>query len=183
MKFAHSMLLLLLAGASPVGQTIPPLHASTLTSQWVSFPADCAGKSTVLIMGFTEDSRTQVAAWGRRLALDYNQSPTVSYYEMADLAAVPRLLRGLVLGKIRESVPDRAKPHFLPFTDHEADWKSAADYRGSAKEADKNDAFLVVADASGTIRYRTHGALDEAVYAALKQQLQVSTSPASPAHP
>ncbi len=157
--------------AAPAAPTLPQVHAQLLTGEAVTLPADLHGRPTVLVLGFSQGSREQVAAWGRRLAPDYRDAQDVAYYEMAELESVPRLLRGYVLKKIRETVPARAQPHFLTFTEHEAEWKAAAGFDA------RDDAYVLLLDPAGQVRYRTHGATSDAAYAELKQRLESLRTP------
>ncbi len=148
------------------GMRIPPVDGHTLSGNAVELPAGLQGKVGVLIVGFSQGSRGEAQAWGQRLAADYGNSQTVVYYEMPVLESVPRLLRGYVLKKIGESVSERGKAHFLPVLDHEKEWKALAGYHAA------DDAYLLVVDATGTVRWKTEGALTESSYAQLKQQLE-----------
>ena len=154
----------ILANAQP--PRIPPLHAAVLTGQTVNLPDDLKGKSAVLVLGFSQASRDQVTEWGKRLAADYRGSAAVAYYEMPILESVPRLLRGWVTKKMAESVPDRAKDHFMPVSDHEREWKSAVFYSKS------DDAYVLVVDSGGGIRSRLEGGASDVNYAEVKRQLQ-----------
>ena len=152
--------------ATPAPPTVPAVHAQLLTGEAVNLPADVHGRPTIIVIGFSQGSREQVAAWGRRLAPDYRDAQDVAYYEVAELESVPRLLRGYVMKKIRETVPERAQPHFLTVTEHEAEWKATAGFSA------KDDAYLLLIDPSGQVRYTTHGATSDAAYAELKQRLE-----------
>ena len=81
------------------------------------------------------------------------------------LAGVPRFLRGYVLRKISADVPDRAKPHFLTIDDHEAEWRSVAGYRKP------EDAYVLVVDGGGKVRWRAEGPATEAMYQQVKEHL------------
>ncbi len=144
---------------------IPPVHGTVLSGSAVDLPDALRGKTGVLVIGFSQGSRDQVATWGRRLAVDYRGSSTVTYYEMAALASVPRFLRGLVLKKIKDDVPQPAQERFLPVFDHEADWKSATGF----SKAD--DAYVLVVNGNGTVRWRTAGIASDAAYAEVKRRV------------
>ncbi len=154
--------------AAPNAPTLPAVHAQLLSGTAVNLPEDLHGRPTVIVIGFSQGSREEVAAWGRRLAPDYRDAQDVGYFEVAELEAVPRLLRGYVLKKIRETVPERAQPHFLTVTEHEAEWKSATSFADSSKD----DAYVVIVDPEGQVRYTTHGAVSDAGYGELKRQLE-----------
>ena len=149
----------------PPAERIPELHGSVLTGSAVDLPQNLEGKSGVLIVGFSQSSRAEVTEWGRRLAGEYRDSPTIVYYEMPVIAAVPRLLRGWVLKKLNEGVPDRAKSHCLPVLDHEAEWKHVAGF------AHDEDAYVLVVDEAGTVLWKTEGSLTDSRLAEVKQHL------------
>ena len=149
-----------------VGAAIPPVHGAVLAGPKVDLPEGLKGKVGVLVMGFSQGSRSQVTIWGKRLALDYYQSPQVSYYEMAMVASIPHIMRRLVLRKMKGDVSERGQTTFLPVEDHEKEWKAVTSYRA------EDDAYVLVVDGGGVVRWRTQGDLNEAGYAELKQQVK-----------
>src|ERR1700733_12224043 len=72
---------------------IPEVHGTSLSNEAVNLPEVLQGKGGVLVLGFSRSSRDAVAGWGRRLAADYRESPTVVYYEMPVLASAPGMMR------------------------------------------------------------------------------------------
>lgn len=167
MRMLHLLLgLLPLSGAGAPSSTIPEVHAQLLTGAQVNLPADNRGRPMVIVFGFSQGSRDEVAAWGRRLAPDYRDANDVAYYEAAELESVPRILRGFVLKKIKQTVPERGHAHFLAVLDHEAEWKATTHFEA------KDEAYVVLVDASGRVSYTTHGPVSDAAYAGLKQRLE-----------
>ncbi len=167
-----ALVALMLMGTSCAAQAqangpIPPLRGTVLTGEKVELPAGLKGKVGVLVVGFSQASRDEATAWGRRLAADYRDSNAVVYYEMPVLESVPKLLRGWVLKKIGDSVPDRAKPRFLPVVDHEKEWKTAAGYKSA------DDAYVLVVDGSGIVRETFAGAASDDKYAQVKRQVEL----------
>lgn len=148
-----------------VTPAIPPVTGQTLTGTPVSLPADLHGRTGVLILGFSKDSRLQARAWGKRLAGDFYTSSQVQYFEMPMLAGVPRLLRGYVLRQIAAEVSDRGKPHFLPITNNEDRWRSLVHY------AQPNTPYVVVVDSTGHPLWQTSGDATDAAYAQLRTHL------------
>ena len=119
--------------AEPPPPHIPIVHATTLSGDAVDLPQALNGKTGILILGFSQHSRDQVTPWGKRLAADYLAAPDILYFEMPILAAVPRLLRPMVLHSLKSSVPDRAQPHFLPVTENESQWRTIAHLHGGPR--------------------------------------------------
>ena len=148
-----------------VGAHIPPFHGADLTGEAGSLPDEFQGKGGVLVIGFSQASRAEATAWGKRLAADYRDADRVIYYEMPMLASVPRLLRGWVVKKIAAELPDRAKARFLPLYDHEAEWRAAAAY------ASPNDAYILVVDSAGAVRFRFEGDATDTAYAEVKKRI------------
>lgn len=159
-------------------ERIPELHATAFSGETVDLPQGLRGHTAVLIVSFSQGSRDSVTGWSRRLADDYRNSPTVLYYEMPVLAAVPRFLRGVVMGKIKKDVPPRDQPRFVPIVDHEAEWRSAVGFgkQDTGHPAGADDAYLLVVDGFGTIRFRTAApAPTDQTYAELKRRLEATT--------
>jgi hypothetical protein len=158
-------------GASALyGQTvavdrIPPVHGSVLSGEKVDLPDALKGKVGVLVLGFSRASGDVVAEWGKRLSKDYNSSGAVCYYEVSVLEGVPGILRGYVVKKISEAVPDFAKSHFLPVLDHEKEWKGAAGFKSS------DEVYVLVVDGTGVVRARVQGAPTDANFAEVKRQV------------
>lgn len=154
--------------ASQAPAAIPPIHGTLLTGPAINLPADLHGKVAIFVMGFSQQSREQVAVWGRRLAREYADSPDVAYYELAQLQSAPRLLRGIIIRKVADSVPERARPHFIAVTDHEAEWKQAVAFKSS------DDAYLLLVDSHGTIRARAQGPLTDQAWTTLQAQTKAA---------
>ena len=144
---------------------IPPVHATALTGEKIDLPSGLNGRVGVLVIGFSQGSRDAVAGWGKRLAGEYRASTTVIYYEMPLLESVPGLLRGYVVRKIGESIPDAGKSRFVPVLDHEKDWKRLTGYKGG------DAAYVVVVESSGAVRCKLQGPASDANFAELKRQV------------
>ena len=72
-------------GGAPVA--IPAMRGTTFTGEAVALPDALYGKVGVLIVGFSQGSRREVADWGHKLADDAERPvETGSYYEMPVLA-------------------------------------------------------------------------------------------------
>ncbi len=143
---------------------IPPLRGETFAGETVSLPGALHGGPGILVIGFTQASRDAVTQWGTWLA-NGSAALNIAYFEMPVLASVPKLLRGFVTGRIKVAVADLAKPHFLPVLDHEAEWRTVAHYAAA------DDAYVLLIDGDGYVRWQTHGAPTDGTLAALTQGL------------
>ena len=158
-------LLVLSATAQAPVNRIPDIHSTDLTGKRVDLPAMLGQRAAVLVVGFSRESRDEATAWGTRLARDFGSSPDVAYYELAMLEDVPKLLRGLVLRSISRSVSERGKPHLLPLTSEEARWKAVTHF-GNA-----NDAYVLIVDSKGAVRWQAAGEPTEERYQAMRHAL------------
>src|ERR1700731_1483593 len=149
-------------GAQPTSARIPGVHAPSFSNEAVNLPEGLKGKVGVLVLGFSRDSREADSAWGKRLAADYRESPTVVYYEMPVLAAVPRVVRGFVVKSIKASLPASEQARFVVILENEAAWKTVTHYERP------DDPYLLVVDNQGSVVWQTQGAVTDAAYAALK---------------
>lgn len=173
-----SALCLLSASPTPADTArdrIPTVQTTSLGGQQIDLPSALQGRLGILVLGFTRASREGVTSWGKRLAPDYSQSPSVTYYDLAMLADVPHLARGLVERTMRSSMPAPVQARFLVLTDHETTWRSLVQY------TTPDDPYILLIDPHGQVLWRTHGPATDSAYAALQQQLQQHTAPPPPA--
>lgn len=153
---------------------IPVAHGTTLDGTPVVLPDALKGKVGVLVVGFSHASQGQVMNWGRLIEADYGKTPGFAYYEIPMLGGAPKMLRGMIVKSMAKSVPGPEKTHFLPLTEDDSPWRKVAHYDRS------DDAYLLLVDADGVVRWQTEGDATDAAYASLKKQLDglLATTPA-----
>ena len=158
---------LVLAATGEVAARIPSFQGTTLGGQTVSLPQQLKGGEVgVLVLGFSKSSGDVCKGWGQRVAESYRGSHDVMYFQMPVLESVPKLIRGMVMKSIKSGVPEAEQPHFLPVFSHEAEWRTIARY------ANSDDAYILVVDGQGIVRWQTSGKVTDAGFAALKQQVE-----------
>jgi hypothetical protein len=145
---------------------IPTAHGTTFAGTQVTLPDDLRGRAGVLVLGFSKNSGDVCKGWGQRLAASYGDSHDVLYYQMPVLEGVPKLIRGMVVKGIKSGVPGAEQSHFLPTFSDEAEWQKVARY------ANADDAYVLVVDGEGRVRWQTSGKATDAGFAALKQQVE-----------
>jgi predicted transcriptional regulator len=74
------------------------------------------------------------------------------------------MVRGMIMRGMKKDIPKDKYETFAVITQDENAWKQAAGYERS------EEAYVLLLDASGKIRWKTHGAPD-AHYAELKTQI------------
>jgi hypothetical protein len=163
--------LLFLAGmADAQAATIPQAEGTTLTGAEVKLPEGMNDKLGVLVVGFSRGSREQVAAWGRKLAVDFGHSQKVMYFEVPMLAGAPKILRGMIVRQMGSSVPEKERSHFLPLTENEAGWRTVTHYSRS------DDAYVLLTNRTGTVLWQAQGDATDTAYTQLKTEIAALTA-------
>ena len=129
----------------------------------MSLPRDLPGRATILILGFGKHSADATTSWEKPVRNGLAHLPAIGFYDMAMLAEVPGFVRPMVLRSVRKDVPDVLKPNFLPLTEGEDAWRTAAGYSKDQPEA----AYVMLVDPTGTVRWSTHAAFTPAGFAQL----------------
>jgi hypothetical protein len=151
--------LLALCGAIVYGQSVPRFEGETLAGRKVTLPDAAAGRSALLIVGFTHASQTQTRAWSQRVR---HQFPA---WSIAVLEEVPRPVRSMVLRGIKGSVPKEEYDRFLLVYHGEKELKQAAGFDRP------DDAYVLVIDPGGAIKWRFHGAVTDAAVQQIASKL------------
>lgn len=137
----------------------PSIEGQNLVGKKIAFPQVAQGHPTVVVIGFTHASQAQTKTWSARL------TPEVATYSLAVLEDVPRLVRGMAVAGIKGGVPQEQRERFLLVFRSEKELKEAVGYYNP------NDAYLVLLDTDGAIRWRFHGEFNDNSLADLKSHL------------
>lgn len=149
--------LLLLLAALPVGaQQFPPIEGQNLREHRVKLPN---GQAEAVVIGFTRGSQNQTKAWAVKL------TGQVPVYSLAVLEDVPRLVRGMASHGIKSDVPDNQRETFLLIYKGEKELKQAVEF------STPDDAYVLVLDKAGAIRWKFHGPVTDAAVEQVKQTL------------
>ena len=167
-KYAFPAVLLILLSVPVFGETLPRIEGENLLGQKVTLPDASTGHPAVLVIGFSHASQNQTKAWGERLNKEFPESSGVSVYSMAVLEEVPRLVRGMASHGIKSGTPKEERARFLLLYHNEAELKMAADFSAP------DDAYILLLDRSGTIRWHFHGAVTENALMQLQTELHAS---------
>jgi len=129
----------------------PAIQGETLAGKKVELPG-AFGAQAVVIVGFTHGSQKQTKEWAQRLK---GQS---GVWSIAVLEDAPRLVRGMAVHGIKSATPKEEYDRFVVVYKGEKELKEAAGFEKP------DDAYLMIVDGKGAIRWRFHGpATDAAV--------------------
>lgn len=140
-------------------QQLPRIEGTNLLDQKVELPEAAGGHAAVLVLGFTHASQHEVKPWAAKL------TPLHPTWQVAVLQDVPRLVRGMVEHGIKSGTPADQRGHFLMAFHGEKELKDAAGFSAP------DDAYVLVIDGSGAIRFKYHGAVTDSALGELQRRM------------
>jgi hypothetical protein len=162
------------AGAASVplrpGDRLPDLEGHTLSGRSASLPQSARGKVTLVAIGFTYESRDPVEAWSDWFRSSIDPAMHVAFFEVPMISGMATLGRWFIDRGMRKGTPPALHEQVITVYQGAADWKSRLAYSADRKD----DAYLIVFDGSGIVRWLYHGRFDASAAAELKTLL-VST--------
>lgn len=150
-----------------VGQTLPPFEGEFLTGRTAALPSASAGKVTLILMGFTYASRFPVEAWGGWFRNITGMNPSVTSFEVPMIGGLAKLGKWFIDSGMRKGTPAELHENVMTVYSGAGDWKQ----RMGTSSANENDAFLILLDQQGTVRWLHHGAFEAARADELKRVL------------
>ena len=164
----HRLCLLIFCGcfflAAPTwSEQLPKTASESLAGQQLTLPDSLKGRLSLIIVGFSKSSQTSVKEWDTRARKELGE--TFDVYQVAVLEDAPRFVRGMIVHSMKGATPAR-QDHFLVVVKGEAELKKAASY------AEADDAYVLLLDSAGEIRWHTHGAASDAALKELREQVE-----------
>ena len=147
---------------------MPVITGSTLSGKQLTLPAAAEGHLAILCIGFSRAGGDQVRGWATRLSKDANIK-AAGVYQIAELAAAPRFVRGMIVHGMKGGVPAAEQDHFLVLYENEKELKQAVDFASS------DDAYILLLDTKGVLQWKTHGAVTEQAVAELTSHIKALT--------
>jgi hypothetical protein len=138
-----------------VGDRLPLLEGEFLTGRDARLPDAATGKVALVLMGFTYDSRYPGEAWAGWFRATYGEAAGVTFFEVPVIGGMGRLGRWFIDAGMRRGTPRALHENVITVYGGSDRWK-----RRLAVTADK-DAYLLVLDAQGVVRWMHHGPFDE----------------------
>jgi hypothetical protein len=144
-----------------IGDTLPALRGELLSGRQVALPDSSLGSVTLLMFGFTYDSRHDVEAWAERFRHDFAADTAVTFFEVPVIGGVGRLARPFIDRGMRRGTPRELHDHVITVYRNAGDWKRRVGY------AERDVAYLLLLDTEGRLAFSTRGPLDEDGYRTL----------------
>ena len=159
------------AGAAPepmrVGDRLPPLRGRFLTDRDAVLPQASSGQIALVAIGFTYKSRFAVEAWADWYRSSIDPKTDVTLFEVPMIGGLGTLGRWFIDRGMRKGTPVELHDHVITVYGGTGDWKQRLSY----SPAHEDDAYLVLLDREGVVRWLHHGGFDTAWSAELKTLL------------
>jgi hypothetical protein len=145
------------------GMSFPLLSGEYLTGRKAVLPEAASGKIALLALGFTYDSRFAVEAWTGRFRKDFGSSREITFFEIPMMGGMARMGRWFIDSGMRKGTPKELHENVITVYGGTDPWKKRLGF----KEGD--DAYLILIDSKGIVRWTHSGQFDEARYAELAE--------------
>jgi len=151
--------------AAAWSEQLPKTASTSLAGEQVVLPDSIKRHLSVVIVGFSKSSQTEVKEWEARARKQLGEKLDV--YQVAVLEDAPRFVRGMIAHAMKGSTPAAKQDHFLVVVKGEAELKKAAAFSAA------DEAYVFLLDKDGEIRWRAHGAVNDAALKGLSERAQV----------
>lgn len=138
------------------GTLLPALRGRDLTGHGVTFPNATRGSISLLVLGFTYESRHAVDAWVDRHRADFAGERRVRSYRVPMIGGLGKVARGFIDGGMRKGTPRELHGRVVTVYDDVSTWKKRLAYPGG------DAAELILLDRQGRVAYRYAGMFDKA---------------------
>ena len=139
-----------------LGDPLPELKGQTLTGRTAVLPQS-SGKVTLVAMGFTYKSRFPVEAWAEWYRATIGSRTDVTFFEVPMIGGAAILGRWFINRGMRNGTPAELHDQVITVYSGTGDWKQRLSYSSEHKD----DAYLIVVDREGVVRWLYHGAFDQ----------------------
>ena len=139
-----------------VGDPLPELKGQTLTGRTAVLPQS-SGKVTLVAMGFTYKSRFPVEAWAEWYRATIGSRTDATFFEVPMISGAATLGRWFINRGMRNGTPTELHDQVIKVYSGTGDWKQRLSYSSEHKD----DAYLIVVDRKGVVRWLYHGAFDQ----------------------
>ena len=156
-----------------VGDPFPRLEAEFLTGRKAVLPDAAAGKSALVMMGFTYDSRFDVEKWAEHVRREFGANDTVTFFEVPVIGGMGRMAKWFINSGMRKGTPKELHENVITVYGGADRWKQAMGFSKSQEDA----AYLALLGPDGRVQWLHHGGYTEDAALALKTALSASVPP------
>jgi len=139
-----------------VGDRFPALKGQFLTGRDAVLPQASSGQVALVAIGFTYKSRFPVEAWADWYRTAFGSRTDVTFFEVPMIGGLGKLGRWFIDRGMRKGTPVELHDHVITVYGGTGDWKQRLSYSPEHED----DAYLVVLDREGIVRWLRHGGFD-----------------------
>jgi len=139
-----------------VGDLLPTLKGQFLTGRDAVLPQSSSGKVALVAMGFTYQSRFAVEAWADWYRMTIGSRRDITFFEVPMIGGLATLGRWFIDRGMRNGTPAELHDQVITVYQGTGDWKKRLSYSADHKD----DAYLIVLDRAGVVRWLHHGGFD-----------------------
>jgi hypothetical protein len=150
-----------------VGDVFPRLEAEFLTGRKAVLPDAAAGKSALILMGFTYDSRHDVEAWVEHMGSELGPNDRVTYFQVPVIGGMGRMAKWFIDSGMRKGTPKALHENVITVYGGADRWKKAMGFT----KAHEKSAYLALLGPDGRIQWMYHGGYSEDAMRALRAAL------------
>jgi hypothetical protein len=147
-----------------VGDAFPRLEAEFLTGRKAVLPDAAAGKSALVIMGFTYDSRFDVEKWAEHVRAEYKGNDAVTFFEVPVIGGMGRMAKWFIDSGMRKGTPKDLHENVITVYGGVDRWKKAMGF----SKAQEHAAYLALLGPDGRVKWLHRGGFSEEALAGLK---------------
>ena len=140
-----------------VGDLLPTLKGQFLTGRDAVLPHASSGKVALVAIGFTYQSRFPVEAWADAYRRTIGSREDVTFFEVPVIGGLAGLGRWFIDRGMRNGTPVALHDHVITVYGFTGEWKQRLGYSPEYRD----DAYLIVYDREGVVRWLHHGVFDQ----------------------
>ena len=140
------------------GDRLPVLKGQFLSGRDAELPRASSGKVALVAMGFTYKSRFPVEAWGRWYRATIGSRTDAALFEVPMIGGLATLGRWFIDRGMRSGTPAELHEHVITVYGSTGEWKQRLSYSPEHED----EAYLIVLDKVGVVRWLHHGVFDQA---------------------
>jgi hypothetical protein len=147
-----------------VGDMFPRLEAEFLTGRKAVLPDAAAGKSALVMMGFTYDSRFAIEKWAEHVRSEFIANDKVTFFEVPVIGGMGRMAKWFIDSGMRKGTPKELHENVITVYGGADRWKKAMGF----SKAEENAAYLALLGPDGRVQWLHRGVFTDEAMTALK---------------
>ena len=149
-----------------IGERLPELRGEFLTGRKVVLPQVAQGRVTLLLFGFTYQSRFAVEAWAEKFRAQFRSDPRVTFYEVPMIGGVARLAKWFIDSGMRRGTPEEDYERVVTVYGRTDSWKQRVRF------GDPDAAYLILLDRTGKVAWLHQGAFEDGAFQTLSRKIR-----------